>query len=64
MNPPPDGRGARSRASLTRTFRPLSSVPSSFSIAWDTAAESPNSTNANPRGLSVARSTGRNTSVT
>ena len=68
MNPPPPppigGRAARSRASLTRRLRPLSSVPSSFSIAWETAEESPNSMKANPRGLLVARSRGRNTSVT
>ena len=57
-------RGALSRASLTLRLRPFSSFPSNFSMAADTDDASPNSMNANPRGLSVARSTGRKTSVT
>jgi hypothetical protein len=59
--PPPGGRGGRSsraRASLTARGRPWNGCESNFRITSSATARSANSTNANPRGRPVSRSTG------
>jgi hypothetical protein len=63
--PPMEGRrGTLSLASLTLSWRPVSSLPSSVSIALAASSSDSNSTKAKPRGRPVARSSGRMTSVT
>ena len=54
--PPPIGRGARGRASLTARRRPWKSVWSKSPIAFCASSSLTISTNANPRGRPVARS--------
>jgi formin 2 len=59
--PPPGGRGGRSsraRASLTASGRPWKGCESNLRITSSATARSANSTNANPRGRPVSRSTG------
>ncbi len=59
--PPPGGRGGRSsraRASLTARGRPWNGCESNLRITSSATARSANSTNANPRGRPVSRSTG------
>jgi len=59
--PPPGGRGGRSsraRASLTASGRPWKGCESNFRITSSATVRSANSTNANPRGRPVSRSTG------
>src|SRR4029079_15127239 len=67
--PPPPGRkppgapppASRGRASLTERGRPMKGWWLNREIACSAIARSRNSTNANPRGPPVSRSTGRTT---
>lgn len=65
LKPPgrgPEGpRSSRARASLTARGRPLNTCPLNRWMACSACARSLNSTNANPRGRPVSRSTGRTT---